>query len=163
MSVTKRGTVLGLLILVTAGAGVVGGCCSLGLKSCQATDLLTFSGDEKLNSCSGDQYSYPVAVRLYYLNQDEPFRSAEFQELWEDDGGAMLRDTRLGPPINLTVTPGGETPSSTKRPDGATHLGLLANFCRLDGGTWRWVIPLDKGVRATVRLKDVQLFVESGD
>ncbi|MBE0566160.1 MAG: type VI secretion system lipoprotein TssJ [Krumholzibacteria bacterium] len=156
MTATERGRGLALLLAAAAVCGLLAGCCSLGIKSCPATDQFTFVGDKSLNSCSGDEYSFPVAVRVYYLSQPGPFEAAEFQELWENEDAA-LGATRLGPALNVTVTPGGETEEVAKRPDGAAYLGIVANFCRLDGGAWRKVVPLGKDTRAVVRLKDVHL------
>lgn len=156
MTVTERRRGLALLLAAAAACGLLAGCCSLGIRSCPATDQVTFVGDKSLNSCSGDQYSYPVAVRVYYLSQAGPFEAAEFQDLWENED-KVLGATRLVPAQNVTVTPGGEIQWDSLRPEGAAHLGIVANFCRLDGGAWRTVIPLDKGARVVVRLKDVQL------
>jgi type VI secretion system VasD/TssJ family lipoprotein len=148
-----------VVFLTLAVVLALGGCGSLGLKSGPATDKITFVGDAKLNSCSGDDYSYPVVVRVFYLSQKDAFAAADFQDLWENDEEA-LQGTRLEPPINLTIAPGAQTPSSSSRPVGAAYLGIVANFCRQDGSAWRTIIPLDKAANATVRLKDVHLSVE---
>jgi type VI secretion system VasD/TssJ family lipoprotein len=161
MFATKRWLALLLLSALVAGLGLLGGCCAVGLKACAPVDQLVISGGAKLNSCSGDDYSYPVAVRVYYLSDKAAFETAELQELWEDER-QVLGGSLSAPAADLTVVPGG-APIAWKspRPAGAAWLGIAANFCRLDGTAWRTTISLDKGVDARVTLQDVQLSLSS--
>lgn len=143
-----------LLALLTG----VAGCCSIGIGSCKTTDKLTFVGADKLNSCT-DEQSHPVAVRIYYLKQARRFEAADFESLWFDDRNA-LEDARLEV-TQTTVNPGSSNLVSLTRPEGATHIGLLINFCKQQGGCWREVLPLEGGsLKRTVELRDTCLAVQ---
>jgi type VI secretion system VasD/TssJ family lipoprotein len=147
------------LKLLVVSLLVIGGCSSAPPELAPVTDVVTFVADPKLNSCSGDDYSYPVVVRIYYLDRKEAFETAEFQDLWGTDEVAA-QPVGSEPPVSFTIAPGSATPAVSARPAGAAYLGILANFCRQDGGAWRAIIPLDAPVKATVHLQDVHLSVE---
>ncbi|MBK8167221.1 MAG: type VI secretion system lipoprotein TssJ [bacterium] len=159
MIASKRWLTSLLLVGGAVALTVLGGCCTLGLRTCAPTDQLAFVGDTKMNSCSGDDYGYPVGVRLYYLSDKVAFESAELRDLW-DDKDEDLDGSLLGTVTELTIVPDSAVvPWSGQRPAGATWLGIAANFCRLDADGWRQVVPLDDALRLRVMLKDVQLIV----
>ncbi len=159
MTATKSWRNPTLVLATLAVAVLVAGCCSLGISKCKTTDQLTFITDKSLNSCSGDGYSYPVTVRVFYLSQPGPFESASFQDLW-DNNRETLGASLVEEAPTVTLTPDGQVTQPCIRPAGAAYLGIVANFCRLDEGTWREVVPLAKGLNATVTLKNVDLSVD---
>ena len=129
--------------LLLGAAFLLGGCCSanLTLRKCPAQVSLHVSAAEALNSCT-DQGSYQVMVRVYTLTGAAPFQAAEFEQLWfqeSDLDGVVLAVEKL------TVSPGETVTLRWRRPADARSVGVVANFCRLDGGCWRQVVDLADG------------------
>ncbi len=153
----KKGSLALLLVALVCVLGL-GGCCSLGIKTCTTTDKLVLVGDRNLNNCN-DTSSIPVTVRVYYLKHKETFLRSSFDELWRD-AEVTLKSDIIGSERSATVTPGGEVLLSPVRPAEAAYIGIIANFCR-DAGAWHKVIELDKkGMRKIVRLNQVHMSVE---
>ena len=74
----------------------------------------------------------PVNVRFYQLKTIEPFKTAEFEPLWSD-AAAVLGDSLVGEPLEVTVQPGDGQQSPFAVPLGpwskeAKSLGVLALF-----------------------------------
>ena len=152
----KKGSMILMLMAVVCVLGL-SGCCSLGLKTCSTTDELILVGNKDLNNCN-ESSSIPVTVRVYYLKQKETFLKSSFEELWRD-ANTNLKSDMVGSERSVTVTPGGEVPLIFVRPAEATHIGIIANFCR-DAGAWHKVVELDgKGLRKIVNLNQVHMSV----
>ena len=152
----KKGSMILMLLAVVCVLGL-SGCCSLGLKTCSTTDELILVGNRDLNNCN-ETSSIPVTVRVYYLKQKETFLKSSFDELWRDAGTSLKSDI-VGSERSATVTPGGEVLIEVVRPAEATHIGIIANFCR-DAGAWHAVIELDgKGVRKIINLNQVNMSI----
>ncbi len=146
-----------LILAVTACIVGLAGCCSLGLKSCSTTDELVLVGEKDLNNCN-DTSSIPVTMRIYYLKQKDNFLKASFDQLWREPDQTLNSDI-IGSKRSATVTPGGTVPVSLTRPAEATHIGIIADFCR-DAGSWHKVIELEnKGLRKTISLYQVRMSV----
>jgi len=153
----RRGTaVLGLAVML----GVIGlsGCCSLGIKNCSTTDMLTLVGDQDLNKCNTTT-STPVSVRVYYLTQKAKFLSADFDDLWDDPKGTLQADF-VGDAKDLKVIPGQSVVFKEIRPAEADFVGIIADFCETDG-TRRKIIELnDKALAKDVKLYQLRLTVD---
>ena len=146
---------LALLALVVS----VSGCCSIGLGSCQTTDKLTFIGSTDLNSCT-DAQSHAVSVRVYYLKSAYAFEKSDFESLWWEEDAVFADGAKLDM-HPLKVYPGQSDLHALPRPEGATHLGLVANFCELETRCWRTLIPLEGGgLKQTFTLEKTCLAVQ---
>ncbi len=131
------------LVLLAGAACLLGGCCSanLTLRKCPAQITVHVGAADALNSCT-DQGSYQVMVRVYSLAGTNAFLAAEFEQLWFDESdldGAVLAVEKL------TVSPGEVSTLKWRRQAGARAVGVVANFCRLDGGCWKQVVDLADG------------------
>jgi type VI secretion system VasD/TssJ family lipoprotein len=146
---------LSLVALVASAAG----CCSIGIGSCKTTDKLTFIGSTDLNSCD-DSESHAVSVRVYYLTKPHAFEEADFESLWWEEDTTFADGSKLDM-HPLKVYPGSHEPHPLTRPAGATHMGVVANFCDLETARcWRKVIPLEGGLKQTITLEQTCLVVE---
>jgi type VI secretion system VasD/TssJ family lipoprotein len=159
MSEKARNVVLTMAVLGCVVS--LGGCCTIGLKQCEVQDQLTLLASNDLNNCN-DTQSVPVNVRVYYLTQKDRFLNSVFEDLWFKPDEVLGADATLSPQA-CTVFPGGtETIMMPTRPLGATHIGVVANFCRESGSSHR-IFALDKnGLRQTIRLDKTNL-VTAGD
>ncbi len=149
-----------LTLAVLACTVGLSGCCSMGIGTCETQDELVLMASSDLNNCN-DTQSVPVNVRIYYLTQKDAFLNAVFEELWFRPDEVLGADAVLNPQ-SRTVFPGGNETFTMTRPPGATHIGIVANFCRETGSSQR-VFTLDsKGFRQTIRLDKLNL-VTAGD
>lgn len=110
------------------------------LSACASTDRVFLTGSRRLNACDG-QEPHPVGVRVYYLAGTERFMKADFSSLWENDLDT-LQDDRIKV-SDVTVVPQNQNEIVLERPDGATSLGIVANFCKPGEGCWRALVPLE--------------------
>ena len=126
---------------------LAGGCCSINpLVSCTPRFTAEISAAHDLNSCT-DQGGYPVKVRVYSLADAEAFRAADFEHLWfeeSDLGGSVLGQQ------TFTAPPGSRAEQRWARPAGTRLVGVVANFCQLDGGCWKQSLAAPEGSQALV-------------
>ncbi len=92
----------------------------------------------------------PVVVRVYGLKTLDPFQSADFFSLYEDDrgllGASMLyREERL-------MNPGEQWRLEAKLPPETRYLGVVAAFREIDRAQWRSVVPLRPGKKNRLRI-----------
>jgi type VI secretion system VasD/TssJ family lipoprotein len=149
---TRIVTALALLLATT-----VGGCCSLGLKSCTVTDEITVTAAANLNSCDGSNHS--VALRIYSLTATDAFNRGDYDVAWTDEGKG-LGDEKAGMK-EFAVAPGQAAQQiRLARPKGTVALGVIANFCTQTPGCWYKVVKLEKGTtRVRINLEKVCLNV----
>jgi type VI secretion system VasD/TssJ family lipoprotein len=124
----RRSTHLGVVLAAFLACG------------CASTDKVYLTGSRRLNSCDGEE-AHPVGVRVYYLAGTDRFNKADFASLWENDLEALGED-RIKV-SDVTLTPQSQQELAIERPDKATSLGIVANFCKPGEGCWRAVVPLD--------------------
>lgn len=124
------------LAAALAAALWAGGCCTIGIGPCTLTDQFTLTGAAQLNACGDDGRSHPVAVRFYPLKDVEKFRAAAFEEIWDDPAQTLGGDL-AGEPTKTFVQPEGVEKVTILRPDGATAIGVLANFCERNEESYR--------------------------
>ncbi len=158
MSTRRFGWVAAALLLL-AVAGWLGGCCTLGLKSCPVTDEITISSAANLNSCDGANHS--VALRVYSLTATDAFNRGDYDLSWTDEGKG-LGDQKAGLK-ELTVVPGQAAQRiELTRPKGTVAYGVIANFCTQSPGCWYKVVKLEKGkTRVRIGLEKVCLNVST--
>lgn len=130
----------GVLFVAALAVGICAGCAS--------TDKVLLTSSRRLNSCDGNE-AHPVGVRVYYLAGTDRFTKADFASLWENDLETLGED-RIQV-ADVTVLPQSQAEVPLERPDKATSLGIVANFCKPGEGCWRTVVPLD-GRKEKVRV-----------
>jgi len=136
-----NGRIVAVVMVALVCTAVLGGCCSLGLKTCDVTDELTLKGDRDLNNCN-DESSIPVEVHVYYLKQDNNFLTSNFKNLWNEPN-ETLGSEMIGEKSFRTVKPSGKESIFMVRPAEAAYIGVIANFCE-DNGAGRTLIKLNK-------------------
>ncbi len=158
MSTRRSGRIAAAALLLIA-AGGLGGCCSLGLKSCPVTDEITITSAANLNSCDGANHS--VALRVYSLTATDAFNRGDYDLSWTDEGKG-LGDQKAGMK-ELTVVPGQAAQRvALLRPKGTVALGVIANFCTQSPGCWYKTVKLEKGTtRVRISLEKVCLNVST--
>jgi type VI secretion system VasD/TssJ family lipoprotein len=107
---------------------------------CGSTDRVMLTSSRRLNACDGSE-AHPVGVRVYYLASTDRFTQADFASLWENDLETLGED-RIKV-TDLTVVPQSQQEVPLERPDKATAIGIVANFCKPGAGCWRAVLPLE--------------------
>jgi type VI secretion system VasD/TssJ family lipoprotein len=131
---------------------MVGGCCgrNLLLRSCTTTDHFVLTTSSRLNSCDGVG-GHPLALRILSLGSTTEFEKRDFFELWEDLEEA-LGDELLAVE-ETTMIPDRRSGLDLERPEAATAIGILANFCSPGDkeSCWRQVVPLRGGAK-TVKI-----------
>jgi type VI secretion system VasD/TssJ family lipoprotein len=154
MTAKQTRTLAGALLLLGV-AGWLGGCCTLGLRSCTVTDAITITGAGTLNSCDGNNHS--VTVRIYSLTATDAFAKGDLDVIWADEGKG-LGDQKAGLK-EITVAPGQPAQEfQLARPKGCVALGVVANFCTQSPGCWNKLINLEKGSsRVLIKLEKVCL------
>lgn len=95
-----------------------------------------------------DGRAAPVVVRVYGLKTLDPFRSADFFALYEDDrktlGASLLyREEQV-------MNPGQTWQLQAELPSGVRYLGAIAAFREIDQARWRAVAPLRTGKKNRV-------------
>jgi len=150
-----------LMCLAVALALSAGGCCTLGIGPCTRTDTIILNGSAQLNACGGDRKSHPVVVRLLYLNDTGKFNAGVFEDIW-DDPMAVLNSDQEGAYHDTALAPGAKVPVVLTRPEGATAIAMLINFCAEgDINSRRYVFALKgKDLEKTVNLQGVNFAVK---
>ncbi len=135
----KRSTRIGVVLAAFVACG------------CASTDRVYLTGSRRLNACEGDE-PHPVGVRVYYLAGTDRFTKADFASLWENDLETLGED-RIKV-ADVTLAPQSQEELPLERPDKATFLGIVANFCKPGEGCWRTVVPLTRGRKVRVHLDE---------
>lgn len=81
---------------------------------------------------SGD--AYPVQVRVYQLADDASLRAAAFDEIWQDDAGALGAD--LVKVEELTAFPESSETMRLNLPENVKHVAFVALFREPQGRDW---------------------------
>ena len=97
----------------------------------------------------------PVVVRLYLLRTDEPFKSADFFALYDDEekvlGQALIsRD-------EFMLTPGEKRTLEVPIAEGTVFVGAIAAFRDIRNAQWRVMAPPGKGFTVSVERARVVL------
>lgn len=139
----------------------VAGCCSVGIGTCTRTDTISLDGSAQLNACGADNKSHPVILRFHYLSDTAKFNSSSFEDIW-DDPVATLAGDMAGGYENVTLAPGERETVTLTRPEGATAIAMLINFCdESDINSRRYVFELDKkDLKKTVHLQGITFSVK---
>ena len=153
-----------IILLMCLGAALalsMGGCCTVGIGTCTQTDLITLNGSAQLNACGDDHKSHPVVVRFFYLNDSRGFNAAAFEDVWDDPMAALGGDLE-GAYHDTALAPGAKETVSLTRPEGATAIVMMINFCAEgDLNSRRYVFSLkDKGLNKTVNLQGINFSVK---
>ncbi|NBC15582.1 MAG: type VI secretion system lipoprotein TssJ [Gammaproteobacteria bacterium] len=94
----------------------------------------------------------PIVIRIYELNAQGKFSSADFFSLYDDDA-ATLADSLVSRE-ELTLAPGQSRAIRKELSPETAYLGVLGAFRDVDNAQWRSVLPLqadaDNGVAVTV-------------
>ncbi len=137
------------------------GCCTVGIGPCTRTDSITLNGSAQLNACGDDHKSHPVILRFFYLKDARVFNDSAFEETWEDPTAALGGDLE-GSYHDVTLAPGANETLALTRPEGATAIGMMINFCAEgDVNSRRYIFPLKKkGLKKTVNLQGINFSVK---
>lgn len=159
MFVMRRITLL--ICLVAVLAVFISGCCTIGIGPCTRTDKVSLVGSVQLNACGMDNKSHPVVVRFIYLKDTRKFQAGVFDEVWDDPAGFLGGDLADGYQ-DVTLAPGKTENMSFIRPEGATAVAMLVNFCdEKDINSRRHLFKLDgKGLDKTVELKGINFSIK---
>jgi type VI secretion system VasD/TssJ family lipoprotein len=133
---------MAVCLLAAATLLGLGGCCSINpFSRCAPEFQLTATAQADLNSCN-EQGSYQVKLRIFSLASVEAFRAAEFETLWfeESDLDGSVLDVQT-----LTIQPASRLEHVWLRPAGTRAVGVVANFCQLDGGCWKQLLDVSDG------------------
>lgn len=118
------------------------------LSSCSTPLLIKVNASSHLNPDEQDR-SLPVELVIYQLEDDQVFRQATFQELWQGDsttlGTAMLSRREVN------IPPSTKTKIKLDRQEEATYIGVLAIFRNPENGSWRAIKKIGKGVPLTAK------------
>lgn len=88
-----------------------------------------------------DGIAQPVIVRLFFLNDDEPFHNASFKELLQGDpnqlfAGALVHFERM------QVLPGQRLKLDSRIARGSQFVGVAAAFRQLNSTDWKMIKTL---------------------
>ncbi len=95
----------------------------------------------------------PILVRIYQLTNDELFKQADFQALYERDREVLL-DTAVGR-HEMIMGPGGIRAITTSVKPEARFIAVMAAYRKIDEATWKISVPL-LGKTDTVLRADIQ-------
>ena len=133
---------------------------TVGVGPCTRTDTITLQGSAQLNACGDDQKSHPVVVRFLYLTDTRKINSSAFEEVWDDPVGTLGGDLE-GEFHDTTLAPGSKEIVALTRPEGATAIAMLINFCAEgDINSKRYVFPLKKDLKKTVNLQGINFSIK---
>ena len=134
--------------LVAIAAG-----CSWGAGEEERPDtvvMLTVIAMDDVNPNFADVPS-PIVVVFYELAEPQAFESAEFNQLFYDDGSTLGTDVKAR--LELRVEPGEIITTSRVLDPGTRHLGFVAGYREIEGAKWRIladVAPASTGSRTLV-------------
>lgn len=132
-----------------------------GLAACATPLRLKVNAAAALNPDAQGR-SLPVRLVVYQLRDDQVFKQATFQELWQNDKvtlNSSLLDRR-----EISVAPNAHTTLDMSREKQAAYLGVIAIFRTPQDGHWRTITKLGKGMPMmhksyTVTLKGSQVHI----
>lgn len=116
------------------------------LCSCSTPLKIKFNTSSNLNPDEQNR-SLPVEVVIYQLRDDQVFRQATFQELWQEDRATLANNILSRREIN--IIPGNKTQITLDRKKEAAFIGVVAIFRNPHGGSWRSIRKIGKGVPLT--------------
>jgi len=80
-------------------------------------------------------HSLPVQLVIYQLRDDQAFKQATFQQLWQNDrevlGNSLLSRQQI------SVTPHAHTKLTVTLKKATSYIGVVAIFRKPTGGLWR--------------------------
>lgn len=103
------------------------------------------------NTCGGTE-AHSVEIRIYQLTDAVDFRRGTWPELWGTEP-EFLGQSLVGPSVITTVYPGRPSlaPEITVA-ETTRYVGVVGNFCQIDGDCWKQVIDVSPGSDAQLRL-----------
>lgn len=112
------------------------------LTSCTTPLKIKIEAERNLNP---DEYrhSLPVEIIIYQLNDDQLFKQADFQQLWQADRNT-LGDSLLSR-HEINVAPH-STHSITLKNNNAIYIAAIAIFRNPIAGHWRAIKNIGKGI-----------------
>lgn len=88
--------------------------------------------------------SLPVHLVVYQLRDNQVFKQATFQELWQNDKATL--DSSLLARREFSIAPAHHMTLDMSREKQAMYLGVIAIFRMPENGHWRGIVKLGKGV-----------------
>jgi type VI secretion system VasD/TssJ family lipoprotein len=141
--------VAGALRPVAMGVAVA---CVLATTGCGGTARLQMSLlPQNPNTCGGTE-PHSVQIRIYQLNDAVDFRRGTWQEIWDVEP-EFLGQSLVAPTVLTTVYPNypAEAPEITVA-ETTRYVGVVGNFCQIEGDCWKQVIAVSTGSSARLRL-----------
>jgi len=137
-----QGLILGSFISLISLVSFISLC---GCVQLNAPVKLRVNSAPELNHDS-DQASLPVVLKVYQLKDEQPFKQANFEELWKKDK-ATLSGSLLSTQ-SYTIYPGKTERFQISRTKGARFLGVVATFRKPETDTWKAVSTIPGGMAA---------------
>ncbi|QLH41621.1 MAG: type VI secretion system lipoprotein TssJ [Coxiellaceae bacterium] len=127
---------------------------TLVLAGCSAPTLQVKLNSAKQLNPDPQNRSLPVMVVIYQLRDDQSFKQATFQELWQHDREALAGSILSR--REVTIPPNSHLNVKMTRNKEAAYVGVLAVYRHPSGGKWRAVKRIGRhigGSTVTVSLK----------
>jgi len=126
-----------MVAAAAAGALLVSGCGG-GAKSLNL-DL----DPRNPNTCGGDE-AHTLWVRVFQLRDSNNFQAASLEDLWQDRPAALAQDL-IGTGFLTSIDPGNRETVSTQTSiaKDARYIGVVGNFCALEGSCWKTTVPIN--------------------
>lgn len=128
---------------------------TIGMTACSTPIKIKLNAAEYLNR-DDDHHSLPAEVVIYQLRDDQVFRQANFQELWQDDQNTLGNSLLERREIN--IAPGDKTKITLSRNKEMSFIGIIAIFREPENGQWRVIKKIGKGVPLTD--KNITVFLK---
>jgi type VI secretion system protein VasD len=116
------------------------------LTACSTPLQIQWHAAKHLNP-DEQNHALPVQVVIYQLRDAEAFRQATFEQLWQSDqatlGNSLVsrRETNIAPNSRDKIT--------IDRQKDTVYIGIIAVFRHPQGGHWRALKKIGKGVPLT--------------
>jgi type VI secretion system protein VasD len=100
-------------------------------------------------------HALPVLVRIYQLSQLEPFESATFHQLWQND--RQILGSTLKSRQEIIISPNSQMTVKVMPQKNAQYLAVVALFRKPEHHQWRLLKPMPGDLSAVMSSISIQL------